>query len=151
MDTYDLAHKLEYAGLRSPVPFVTGPEFINSVPGVPVLAEIRLFIPPEHWSRDHVLIVAREICRILGAGSQFDIGITVAGTRQYNSSLSINGDTARMTKLDPRSPDIVLRYASGDEDLVFAARFPKLRFEPRGEDFWRPVYAPAAVKTATQE
>lgn len=150
MDPVDLAHKLEYAGLRSPVPFITGPEFINSVPGVPVLAALRVFVPPEHWSRDAVLSAAREICRVVGAASQFDIGITMAGGRTYSSSLSINGDTARLTKLDPRSPDVTLRYASGDEDLMLVARFPRLRFEPAGEDFWRTTYAPGAAKTATQ-
>lgn len=151
MDTYDLAHKLRYAGRRSPVPFITGPEFVNSVPGVPVLSELRLFIPPDHWSRENVLIAAREICRVLGAESQFDIGLTMAGGRTYNSSLSINGDTARLTKLDPRSPEVTLRYASGDEDERLIARFPQLRFEPDGDDFWRSIYSAGAVKTATQE
>lgn len=151
MDTYDLAHKLEYAGRRSPVPFITGPEFINSVPGVPVLSELRVFIPPEVWSKDNVLRAAKEICRILGAGAQFDIGIARAGGRTYNSSLSVNGDTARLTKLDPQSPEITLRYASGDEDEMLKSRFPRLVWEPAGEDFWRSTYSAGAVKTATQE
>jgi hypothetical protein len=151
MDTYDLSHKLEYAGRRSPVPFITGPEYTNSVPGVPVLSELRVFIPNEHWSRENAVTAAREICRVLGSASQFDIGMTVAGTQRYNASLSINGDTARLTKLNPESPEVSLRFISGDVDELLLARFPRLTFEPAGEDYWRSVYAPGAVKVPSQQ
>lgn len=151
MDTYDLAHKLAYAGNRSPVPFITGPQYINSVPGVPVLAELRVFIPPEHWSEENLLVVAREICRVLGATTQFDIGITMAGVQRYNANLSATGNVARMTKLDPQDPTVYLRIEQGNGDRLLKAVFPRLEFETTGEDFWRSGYATGAVKVPTQQ
>lgn len=151
MDTYDLSHKLAYAGMRSPVPFITGPEYTNSVPGVPVLAELRVFIPPDHWTRENVLTAAREICRVLGPTSQFDIGITLGGTATYEASQSAAGNVARLMKMDPTQPTVQLRFRSEDHDLLYQARFPRLEFQLGGEDFWRSVYAPGAVKVPTQQ
>lgn len=150
MDTYDLSHKLAYAGARSPVPFITGPEFTNSVPGVPVLSELRIFIQPVQWSEDNVKLVAREICRVVGATSQFDIGITIAGIRHYSTTLSVAGNVARLTKMDPDDPTVSLRYRHGAGDELYQARFPALRFESVGEDFWQAHFAPGAVKSSSQ-
>ncbi|HLJ67401.1 MAG TPA: hypothetical protein VKX16_08580 [Chloroflexota bacterium] len=150
MDTIDLAHKLAYAGARSPVPFTTRPEFTNSVPGVPVLAELRVFVPRDRWSEANVFLVAREMCRVLGAGAQFDIGITQAGQRIYDPDLPAAGDTARLMKLDAGDPRIVLLMRGEIEDRAFIARFPRLHFEAAGEDEWRSVYGPGAVKEPTQ-
>jgi hypothetical protein len=76
MEAYDLSHKLAYAGRLSPVPFVTGPEFTNSVPVVPVLAMLRIFVEPRNWSEENVKIIAREVARTLGSTEQFDVGMT---------------------------------------------------------------------------
>ena len=150
MDTYDLSHKLAYAGARSPVPFATGPEFTNSVAAVPVLAELRVFIPRENWSEENVFVAAREICRVLGPGAQFDIGITQAGKRIYSPDLPAAGDTARLTKLDADSPRVTLLMRSEIGDRAYVATFPRLQFEPAGEDEWRSVYSTGAVKETTQ-
>jgi hypothetical protein len=150
MEVIDLAHKLAYAGSRSPVPFTTGPEFTNSVPGVPVLSSIRLFVPREQWSNENLFIVAREVCRILGGTAQFDIGFAVAGRTVYDPNRPASGDTARLTKLDANSSTVVLRVASEAGDALYEARFPRLQFEPAGSDQWRSVYAPGAVKDAVQ-
>lgn len=146
MEAYDLSHKLSYLGRRCAVPFVTGPEYTNSVPGVPVLSQVRLFVEPRDWSRDNILAIAREVARVLGPTEQFDIGITLARHLEYTPHASAAGNTARLTKLDRDDPSMYLRISEGNEDLVFRARFPGLRFEEVGEDFWRSIYAPGAVK-----
>jgi len=150
MDTVDLSHKLEYAGARSPVPFTTGPEYTNSVPGVPVLSELRIFIPPELWSQANVVIAAKEICRVLGSSAQFDIGITQSGKNVYDADRPASGDVARLMKLDAAAPVATLMIQGPDSDQLFTARFPALRFEPGGESFWRSTYAPGVVKEPAQ-
>ena len=77
MEAYDLSHKLAFAGRLSPVPFTTGPEFTNSVPAVPALSMVRIFVAPEDWSEENVFTVAREVARVLGPTEQFDIGIGI--------------------------------------------------------------------------
>jgi len=151
MDTYDLSHKLAYAGARSPVPFITGPEFTNSVPGIPVLAALRVFIPPEYWSEENVIIAAREISRILGPGNQFDMGITVAGTPTYEASRAAAGNVARLMKMETGDPTVVLRMVNSGGDKVYEARFPRLQFAPVAEDYWRTFYSTGAVKLSTQQ
>lgn len=146
MDSYDLSLKLAYAGSRSPVPYTTGPEYTNSVPGVPVLAALRIFLRPEDWSDANVIIVAREICRVLGTAAQFDIGMTLAGTPAYEASRSAAGNVARLMKLDPRDATVTLRLRRDNGDVLFQARFPRLQFEPVGEDYWRAMYSTGAVK-----
>lgn len=151
MDTYDLSHKLAYTGRRCPVPFTTGPEFTNSVPGVPVLSELRIFLEPDDWSIDNVFIVAREICRVLGPMEQFDIGITRGGVATYSAARAAAGNVARLTKLDPDSADVDLRISHEDRDFLYRARFPRLQFEEAGEDFWQAGYSTGAVKTTSQQ
>lgn len=151
MDSYDMSHKLAYAGRRSRVPFITGPEYTNSVPGVPVLAELRIFIPPDQWSEENVFSVAREICRVLGATAQFDIGMTVQGTASYEAQRSAAGNVARLMKLDPEDPRVCLLIRSGEGDWAYEARFPAMRFEPGGADYWRTMYSTAAVKPPSQQ
>lgn len=151
MDTYDLAHKLAYAGRRSPVAFDTGPQFTNSVPGVPVLAALRVFIAPDDWSHDNVLRAAREICRVLGAESEFDIGLTVDGTQVYQADRAAAGNVARLTKLDPGSNSVTLRYRGAEGDMAYSATFPRLSFEKAGEDFWRTTYSTGVVKPSTEQ
>ena len=150
MEAFDLAHKLEYAGNRSPVPFVTGPIYLNSVPGVPVCAQLRVFIDPSLWSAENVKVTAKEICRVLGATSEFDIGMTLAGKKSYDANVSARGDTARLMKLKTDDPDVILFLEGRVGDVLFGASFPRLQFEPIGEDSWRSVYAPGAVKHAQQ-
>lgn len=152
MDAYDLSHKLAYAGAHSPVPFETGPQYLNSVPGVPVLSELRIFIHPEFWSVENVMKAAREICRVLGPGAQFDIGMTLSGTPIYDAQRQAAGNIARLLKLNPDEPRVVLRLRVDEGDAVYEARFPRLQFERvgEGEDYWRSVYGPAVVKPATQ-
>jgi hypothetical protein len=150
VEVIDLSHKLAYAGTRSPVPFTTGPEFTNSVPGVPVLSMIRLFVPRDQWSEENLLIAAREVCRVIGATAQFDIGFAVAGRTRYDPERAASGDTARLTKLDARDPRVVLRVAGATGDIAYEARFPRLEFERVGDDYWRSVYAPGGVKDPVQ-
>lgn len=148
MEAYDLSHKLAYAGRLSPVPFTTGPEFTNSVPAVPVLAMVRIFLAPERWSEENVLTVAREVARVLGPTEQFDVGITVSHQR-YAPDAPAAGNVARLIKLDRNDPAVVLRIRQGLEDQAYRARFPRLQFEPTGEDFWRSLYDAGAVKSAS--
>lgn len=148
MEAYDLAHKLAYAGSHSPVPFFTGPEYTNAVPAVPVLSMLRIFIEPEHWSEENLKVVSREIARVLGPTSQFDVGMARVGRTQYGLDRPATGSTARLIKLNPDDPQVVLRLRDGTGDRAFRARFPRLQFEPMGEDFWRSLYAPGAVKEA---
>ena len=149
MEAYDLSHKLAYAGTHSPVPFTTGPQYTNSVPGVPVLSMLRIFLQPEDWSEENVITVAREIARVLGSTEQFDVGMTQA-QHAYDPNSSAAGITARLMKLDRQSPQMVLRISGGSADKVYLARFPRLQFEPAGEDHWQSVFAPGAIKTASQ-
>ncbi len=151
MDTYDLSFKLAYAGRRSRVPFITGPQYTNSVPGVPVLAALRIFIPPESWSEENVILASREICRCLGPTSQFDIGMTLAGTATYDALRAAAGNVARLMKMDPDDPTVVLRYSADEGDNLYQARFPRLKFEPTGTDYWRASYATGAVKPPTEQ
>lgn len=150
MEAFDLAHKLAYAGHRSPVPFFTGPLYLNSVPGVPVCAQLRVFIEPTLWSEVNVKIVAKEICRVLGAGSQFDIGMTLAGKKTYDEHVSARGDTARLMKMKADDVRVALFLEGRVGDILYGAAFPRLQFEPIGDDSWRSVYAPGAVKHAQQ-
>jgi hypothetical protein len=150
MEAFDLAHKLAYAGNRSPVPFVTGPLYLNSVPGVPVCAQLRVFIEPSLWSAENLKIASKEICRVLGATSQFDIGMTLAGKKSYDANVSARGDTARLTKLKADDPGVILFLEGRVGDMLFGANFPRLQFEFVEEDSWRSVYAPGAVKHAQQ-
>jgi hypothetical protein len=151
MEAFDLAHKLAYAGSRCPVPFVTGPIYLNSVPAVPVCAQLRVFIERELWSDENIKIVAKELCRILGATGQFDIGLTLAGKKTYDENVSARGDTARLMKLDANKPQVVLFMEGRVGDRLFQARFPRLQFEQvEDDDSWRSVYAPGAVKHAQQ-
>jgi hypothetical protein len=151
MEAFDLAHKLAYAGGRSPVPFVTGPIYLNSVPAVPVCAQLRVFIDRDLWSEDNIKLVSKELCRVLGATSQFDIGLTLAGKKTYDENVSARGDTARLMKLDANKPDVVLFIEGRAGDRVLQARFPRLQFEQtEDDDSWRSVYAPGAVKNAQQ-
>src|SRR5437764_2461365 len=107
MEVYDLSHKLAYAGRLSPVPYRTGPEYTNAVPGVPVLSTLRIFVEPEHWSEDNVKIIAREIARVLGPTEQYDIGITHTHS-VYDPNVSAAGNTARLIKFDAGAPRIQL-------------------------------------------
>lgn len=149
MEAYDLARKLAYAGSRSPVPFTTGAEFTNSVPGVPVLSMLRIFVEPEEWSEGNVKIVAREISRILGATEQFDVGITRTSTR-YDANSPAAGTTARLMKLNAGDPQVTLRLRDGLVDHIYNARFPKLQFERAGEDTWSSTFTRDAAKTPSQ-
>jgi hypothetical protein len=150
MEAFDLAHKLAYAGNRSPVPFLTGPLYLNSVPGVPVCAQLRVFIERSLWSAENVKIASKEICRVLGATSQFDIGMTLAGKKSYDENVSARGDTARLMKMKSEDPSVVLFLEGRVGDVLLGAKYPQLQFEPVGEDSWRAVYAPGAVKHAQQ-
>lgn len=150
MEAYDLSRKLAYAGTHSPIPFTTGPEFTNGVPAVPVLSMLRIFVPPDLWSDENVKTVAREVARVLGPTEQFDIGIARANVATYGPTASASGVTARLIKLDPRSPEMVLRIRNGVEDSAYRARFPRLEFEPMGEDFWQSLYSSGAVKASSQ-
>lgn len=150
MEAYDLAHKLAYAGSHSPVPFSTGPEYTNSVPVVPVLSMLRVFVAPQDWSFENAQIIAREICRVLGPTEQFDVGMTLAGRQVYDASLPATGVTARLTKLDKNDPHVLLRVRADSADQLLIARFPRLQFEPSGEDFWRSIVAPGLVKLPSQ-
>lgn len=150
MDAYVLSHKLAFAGRRSPVHFNTGPEYINSVPGVPVLSMLRVFVDPADWSEESLLAVSREIARVLGPREQYDIGITRGGKARYDANSTAAGTTARLLKLDPDSPEITLRISDGNEDRLYRARFPRLQFEAAGEDDWQAGYAPGAVKPVGQ-
>jgi hypothetical protein len=150
MEAFDLAHKLAYAGYRSPVPFITGPIYLNSVLAVPVCAQLRIFIDPKLWSEENLKIAAKEVCRVLGATSQFDIGMTLAGKKTYDENVSARGDTARLMKLEANEPRVVLYLEGRVGDILFEARFPRLQFEAIGDDSWRSVYAPGAVKHAQQ-
>src|SRR4051794_38045801 len=109
MEAYDLAHKLAYAGRRSPVPFSTGPEYTNSVPGVPVLSMLRIFVQQDDWSEENVKAVAREVARVLGPTEQFDIGIALQDLHVYTPNSPAAGVTARLMKLDPKSRELTLR------------------------------------------
>jgi hypothetical protein len=145
MEAYDLAHKLAYAGRRSPVPFTTGPEYTNSVPGVPVLSMLRVFVMAEDWSFENVLIVAREVSRVLGSMEQFDVGITLA-KHAFGPNAPAAGVTARLMKLDSHGREVFLRVREGIAgDKVYVARFPRLEFEFKGRDYWQSVFAPGAV------
>ena len=145
-----MAHKLAYAGLRSQIPFTTGPEYTNAVPGVPVLSSLRLFVPRDHWSLENIMIAAREVCRVIGPTSQFDIGFAVAGRTVYNADRAASGDTARLMKLDANDAHVTLRVAGPIADELYTATFPRLQFEPAGEDYWRDVYGPGLVKNPLQ-
>ncbi|MGH2447339.1 MAG: hypothetical protein ACRDFS_01865 [Chloroflexota bacterium] len=150
MEAYDLSHKLALAGRHASVPFSTGPEYTNSVPGVPVLAMVRIFIAPEAWSEENVLRVGREISLLLGPTEQFDVGMTLASKTVYDPKTSAFGVTARLTKLDPNDPHVFLRITEGNGDRVYAAVFPGLKFEPSGQDFWRSIEAPGSVKQSAE-
>jgi hypothetical protein len=149
MEAYDLSHKLAYAGRLSPVPFVTGPEFTNSVPVVPVLAMLRIFVEPQNWSEENVKIIAREVARALGPTEQYDIGITHT-SNVFAPNLPASNGTARLTKLDPSSPQVQLLIADVEGDRVFEARYPRLQFEPTTESFWRSIYDTGGVKLPSQ-
>lgn len=151
MEAFDLAHKLAYAGARSPVLFVTGPIYLNSVPAVPVCAQLRVFIERDLWSEENLKIVSKEVCRVLGATSQFDIGMTLAGKKTYDGLVSARGDTARLVKLNADEPRVVLFLEGRVGDRLLEAHFPRLQFEQiEDTDSWRSVYAPGAVKHAQQ-
>ncbi|HZU12616.1 MAG TPA: hypothetical protein VFB58_07225 [Chloroflexota bacterium] len=150
MDSYDLSHKLAYIGRLSPIPFATGPEYTNSVPGVPVLSMVRIFVEPANWSDANMRTIAREIARVLGPGEQFDIGITHTSTI-YRPDLPAAGNVARMIKLDPDEPRVVLLIRDENGDRAFQAFYPRLRFEPIETDFWRSIYDIGAVKIPQQE
>jgi hypothetical protein len=149
VEAYDLSLKLAYAGARSPIPFTTGPEYTNSVPGVPVLAMLRIFLTPDTWSEENVLTVAREVARILGPAEQFDIGITLT-QQAYDANLPATGVAARLMKLDPRDPHLILRIADETSDKVYGAQFPRLQFERLPDDSWRPEFTPRAVRLPTR-
>jgi hypothetical protein len=150
MDPYDLSHKLAYLGRLCPVPFVTGPDFTNSVPAVPVLSTVRIFVEPENWSDENVHIIAREICRVLGPTEQYDIGITHTNT-VYSPDIPASGNVARIIKLDRNSSRVVLLIRDGDGDRAFEAKYPRLQFEPSSETFWRSIYDTAAVSISQQQ
>lgn len=149
MEAYDLSRKLAYAGARSPIPFITGPEYTNSVPGVPVLAMLRIFVEPKNWSEENIKTVAREVSRVLGATEQFDVGITLSDTI-YDPQRPASGDTARVMKLDRDDPHVFLRIRGQIGDASFRSRFPRLQWEPFEEDFWRATYSVGAVKESSQ-
>jgi hypothetical protein len=150
LEPYNLAHKLAFAGARSPVTFTTGPEYTNSVPGVPVLSMLRVFIDPADWNLENVQIAAREICRVMGSSSQIDVGLTVGGKAIYNPDLPAAARTARLMKLKADDPRVKLYFRGPAGEVVYVARFPRLQFEESGEDFWEALYAPGAVKEPTQ-
>jgi hypothetical protein len=120
------------------------------VPGVPVLSMLRIFLEPKHWSEENVATVAREICRVLGATSRFDIGITLT-TTFYDPNRAAAAATARLMKMQEDDPSVALRISDELGDRVFVARFPRLAWEPSGEDFWQSAYAPGAVKVSSQQ
>lgn len=149
MEAYDLAHKLAYAGQRSPVLFTTGPEYTNGVPAVPVLSMLRIFIRPQDWSEENIMTVAREVARVLGPTEQYDVGMTQA-QHAYDPNAPAAGITARLMKLDRGDPRIILRVQDGLAEKVYVGRFPKLQFELDSEGYWQSMYAPGAIKTSSQ-
>jgi hypothetical protein len=104
---------------------------------------------PEQWSEENVMTVAREVARVLGPTEQFDVGITLA-QQVYDPNMPASGSTARLMKLNPNDPYVVLRIKDRVGDRAYRARYPRLQFERQGEDFWRSIFAPGAVKTASQ-
>lgn len=146
LESIDVAHKLAYAGARSQVPFNTGPEYTNSVPGVPVLSMLRVFIEPDLWSFENVIIAAKEVCRVLGPQGRFDVGMTLGGKSVYEADRAVAADTARLMKMEENDPRVVLRFRNAEGMRIFEARFPKLAFEETAEDYWVAFYAPGAVK-----
>jgi hypothetical protein len=96
------------------------------------------------------MVVAKEICRVLGPSAQFDIGITRSGPSVYDADRPASGDVARLMKLDPDAPSAVLLIEGPDSDETYTARFPRLQFEPGGETFWRSSFAPGVVKEPAQ-
>lgn len=149
MDAYDLSYKLAYAGKLSPVPFRTGPEFTNSVPGVPVLSMLRIFLEPDQWSEENVMTVAREVARVMGPLEQYDVGITRTHNT-YAPDVPASGNVARLIKLDRDVPRVVLLIDDGNGDRAYEARYPRLEFERSGETFWQSIYDASAVKLPSQ-
>lgn len=150
MEAYDLSHKLSFLGRHCAVPFITGPEFTNAVPGVPVLSSVRIFIEPSLWSQENILTIAREIAQNLGPTEQFDVGMVLSQHKVYDPHTTASGNTARLMKLDRHDATVYLRLSDGNGDTVYRARYPRLQFEQVGEDFWRSIYAQGAVKHASQ-
>jgi hypothetical protein len=110
---------------------------------------LRLFILPEDWSIENVMIVAREVARILGPTEQFDIGITLA-RHEYNSNGPAAGVTARLTKLDSHGRETFLRISEGFlGDTLYVAQFPRLSFTPADEGGSVLTAAPDAVLPAS--
>ena len=77
--------------------------------------------------------VAREIASVLGPLEQFDIGIAPDESDPSGPGASRSGEPARLTKIDPLSPVVVLRV----EDSTWRAVYPRLNFERIGRDEWR--------------
>lgn len=150
MDAYDLSHKLAFIGRRFPVPFRTGPEYTNSVSGVPVLSLVRIFVEPVHWSEENLKLIAGEIARTLGPTKAYDVGITHTQT-VYSPDIPASGNVARLMKLDADSPRVTLLIRDGTGDRAFEASYPRLQFEPTGVDFWRAIYDTSAVKLPPQQ
>lgn len=133
MEAFDMARKLALAGRLSSVPFSASPIYITSQIAAPELSSLRVFVPREHWTRDGVMDVAREIAAILGPTEQFDIGIALEASSSRGPGASETGEPARVTKIARDSDVVVLRM----EGEAWRATYPRLDFERIPFDAWR--------------
>ena len=133
MEAFDMARKLSLAGKYGSPPFTASPIYITSQIGAPELSSCRVFVPLQHWTEEGVMDVAREIASILGPFEQFDIGIAPLESAAAGPGAGRSGEPGRLTKIDPRSPVVVLRL----QDDSWKAEYPRLAFTSIGRDEWR--------------
>lgn len=133
VEAFDMARKLALAGKYSAVPFTASPVYITSQIAAPELSSCRVFVPLQHWTRDGVMDVAREVASTLGPMEQYDIGIAPEGSDPNKPGPVQGGEPGRLTKIDPESPLIALRM----DGLTWKATYPRLDFEAIGYDEWR--------------
>lgn len=137
-----MARKLALAGKYSPVPFIASPIYITSQIAAPQLASLQVYVPPERWSEEAVMDVAREIASTLGPTEQYDIGIWLEKNSPYEpGAAATSGPGARVTKLDPGVNVIVLRMG----DTAWRATYPRLDFERIGVNEWEMYIATGAA------
>ena len=128
-----MARKLALAGKYSAVPFLASPVYITAQIAAPELSSCRVFVPLQHWTREGVMDVAREVASTLGPMEQYDVGITPEGFDPNKPGAVQGGEPGRLTKIDPESPLIALRL----DELTWKATYPRLDFVPIGHDEWR--------------
>ncbi len=133
MEAFDMARKLEFAGRYSTIPFKASPIYITSQLAAPELSSCRVFVPLQHWTQEGVMDVAREIASTLGPTEQFDIGLAPEESDPNRPGAAKSGEPARLTKIDPQSPLLVLRLG----DSTWKTNYPRLEFEAIGRDEWR--------------